>query len=133
MLETQIKKSNLNLILNLKSYSKLLIVILILGSTTLLYLFLAGWRPNFIFSNNLKPTIEVKQTGMISAKSNPQGANVYLDGKLITATNNSLSGIEPGRHKLRIIKNGYMDWEKEIEVFPELVTDITAVLIFTNS
>jgi len=66
---------------------------------------------------------------MISAKSQPEGANVYLDGKLITATNNSISGVDLGKHKLKIIKNGYVTWEKEIEVFPELVTDITAMLI----
>jgi hypothetical protein len=128
MTETQINEPKENKWLNLKSYSKLLIIILILGSTTLLYLFLAGWRPSFIF-NETTPSFEVKQTGMISAKSDPQGANLYLDGKLITATNNTLSGIQPGKHKLRIVKNGYVDWEKEIEVFPELVTDITAVLI----
>jgi hypothetical protein len=128
MLETQINESKNNKWLNIKSYSKLLVIILILGSTTLLYLFLAGWRPTFIF-NDSATTFEVNQTGMISAKSNPQGANVYLDGKLLTATNNTLSGIKPGKHNLRIIKNGYVDWEKEIEVFPELVTDITAVLI----
>jgi hypothetical protein len=128
MSETQTNELKENKWLNVKSYSKLLIIIVILGSTTLLYLFLAGWRPTFIF-NESSTTFDVKQTGMISAKSDPQGANVYLDGKLITATNNTLSGIEPGNHKLRIVKNGYVDWEKEIEVFPELVTDITAVLI----
>jgi len=122
MTETQINEPKENKWLNLKSYSKLLIIILILGSTTLLYLFLAGWRPSFNF-NETTPSFEVKQTGMISAKSDPQGANLYLDGKLITATNNTLSGIQPGKHKLRIVKNGYVDWEKEIEVFPELVTD----------
>lgn len=129
MSETQINTENQNNWLNIKSYSKLLIIILILGSTTLLYLFLAGWRPNLIGSRSTPTSIGVKQTGMISAKSDPQGASVYLDGKLTTATNNSLSGIEPGKHKLKIVKNGYVDWEKDIEVFPELVTDITAVLV----
>jgi hypothetical protein len=129
MPETQMHDEKPNIFNNIKSYSRLLVAILILGSTTLLYLFLAGWRPDFTFSTTETPTFDVKQTGMISAKSNPQGANVYLDGKLLTATNNTLSGIQPGKHNLRIVRNGYVDWEKEIEVFPELVTDITAVLI----
>lgn len=116
MPETQINEPIEKTKFNLRSYSKLLVIIVILGSTTLLYLFLAGWRPSFIFTES-SPTFEVKQTGMISAKSDPQGANVYLDGKLLTATNNTLSGIQPGKHKLRIVKNGYVDWEKEIEVF----------------
>lgn len=116
--------------MNQKSYSKILVLIILLGSTVLLYYFLAGWRPSFNFSNGgTSNNFNVKQTGMISAKSQPEGANVYLDEKLFTATNNTISGIEPGKHKLRITKSGYVSWEKEIEVFPELVTDITAVLI----
>jgi hypothetical protein len=116
--------------IKLKSYSKIFILVVLLGTTTLLYLFLAGWRPNLDLSGGyFQPSVNVKQTGMISAKSNPQAANVYLDGKLITSTNNSLSGIQPGKHNLRIVKNGYVEWQKDIEVFPELVTDITAVLI----
>lgn len=125
-----IKKHDLKFKFNLKSYSKVLVVIILFGSTTLLYLFLAGWRPNLNLSTGyLKPTVEVNQTGMISAKSFPEGATVYLNGKLINATDTTIAGMKPGKHNLKIVKNGYVDWEKEIEVFPELVTDITAVLI----
>ena len=87
--------------MNQKSYVKVLILIVLLGSTILLYFFLSGWRPNFNFSNRIELTdLKVKQTGMISAKSQPEGANVYLDGKLVTATNNSISGVDLGKHKL---------------------------------
>jgi len=116
--------------MNQKSYTKVLILIILLGSTVLLYFFLSGWRPNINFTSKVQLSdLKVKQTGMISAKSQPEGANVYLDDKLITATNNSISGVDLGKHKLKIVKNGYITWEKEIEVFPELVTDITAMLI----
>ncbi|NBO17339.1 MAG: PEGA domain-containing protein [Proteobacteria bacterium] len=116
--------------MNQKSYTKILILIILLGSTVLLYFFLSGWRPNINFTSKVQLSdLKVKQTGMISAKSQPEGANVYLDDKLITATNNSISGVDLGKHKLKIVKNGYVTWEKEIEVFPELVTDITAMLI----
>ncbi|MBN1463758.1 MAG: hypothetical protein JW922_08820, partial [Paludibacteraceae bacterium] len=36
---------------------------------------------------------------------------------------------EPGSHNLRIVKKGFEPWSKHIEVFEELVTDITAVLV----
>jgi hypothetical protein len=91
--------------MNHKNYFKIFITVVLLGSTVLLYFFLAGWRPNFNFNGGVKINeIKVRQTGMISAKSQPEGANVYLDGVLNTATNNSLSGIEPGKHKLKITK-----------------------------
>jgi hypothetical protein len=102
--------------MNHKNYFKIFITVVLLGSTVLLYFFLAGWRPNFNFNGGVKINeIKVRQTGMISAKSQPEGANVYLDGVLNTATNNSLSGIEPGKHKLKITihktvnKKGYLE------------------------
>ena len=56
--------------MKLKSYSKIFILIILLGTTTLLYLFLAGWRPNLDLSGGkIQPSINLKQTGMISAKS----------------------------------------------------------------
>ncbi len=74
-------------------------------------------------------TIDLTKTGMVSAKSIPEGATVILDDKVITATNDTIPGVEPGTHKLRIEKKGYETWYKDIEVFEELVTDITAVLV----
>ncbi len=74
-------------------------------------------------------TIDFTQTGMISAKSIPNGANVYLNGVLLTATDDTISGIEPGIHNLKIVKKGFVTWTKDIEVFPELVTDVTSVLV----
>jgi hypothetical protein len=99
--------------------------IIIFGVSAVLYMYTAGYR----FSKEEETPLEVKVTGMISAKSIPEGASVYLDEELITATNSSIPGIKPGKHVLKITKRGFTDWEKEIEVFPEMVTDITAVLL----
>lgn len=54
---------------------------------------------------------------------------MYVDGKLITATNGTIAGLIPGEHALKIAKKGFVDWQKKVEVFPELVTDITAILV----
>jgi hypothetical protein len=109
---------------------KILILTLLFGSTAVLYLFLSGVRPNFGVSDETqKVEVNLAKTGMISVKSQPDGSNVYFNDELVGATNTTISGIKPGKHKLRISKTGYITWEKEIEVFEELVTDITAVLI----
>jgi hypothetical protein len=97
----------------------------ILGITTMLFLYTSGYR----LSRTDGSTINLERTGMISAKSNPNGASVYLNGVLITATDDTISGVEPGIHNLKILKKGFVPWTKDIEVFPELVTDITAVLV----
>jgi hypothetical protein len=98
---------------------------LIAGVTTALYLYTSGYRLQKGITNN----IDLTKTGMINAKSVPDSASVYLDGKTITATDNTISGVQPGKHSLKISKKGFVEWSKDIEVFPELVTDITAVLV----
>lgn len=104
----------------------ILTVFIIIGITTLLYLYTSGYR---LAKDSEEEKIDITRTGMVSAKSIPETANVYLDGELLTATNDTIPGIKPGKHELRISKKGFIEWSKEIEVFPELVTDITAVLV----
>lgn len=110
-------------------FETFLTAVILIGITTILYLYTAGYRLN----RNEDNKTDFTQTGMISAKSIPEGANVYIDGILRTATNDTISSINPGVHNLKIAKNGFVVWEKDIEVFPELVTDVTAVLISKSS
>lgn len=98
----------------------------LLTLTTAIFLYAGGYRLKRGDENTI---VKIKSTGMVSVKSIPQGANVYINGVLATATNNTIPAVEPGKHMLKIVKNGYAPWSKEIEVFPELATDITAVLI----
>jgi hypothetical protein len=94
----------------------------------ILYLYTAGYR----VSRETEKPIDLAITGMINAKSIPEGATVYLDDKVISATDSTIAGISLGKHHLKIVKRGFMPWEKEVEVYPELVTDITAVLVAKN-
>jgi hypothetical protein len=102
-----------------------LTIIIIGGVSTVLYLYTSGYRLN----KDSKGVIDINKTGMISVKSLPDGASVYLDGTLRTATNDTVSGVKPGSHQLKIVKKGFVEWDKNLEVFEQLVTDITAVLV----
>ena len=107
-------------------YMETLLTFVILGGiTTALYLYTSGYRLN----KNEEGTIDMEKTGMIGVKSIPDGASVYLDGKLATATDGTISGVKPDIHTIRVVKKGFLEWSKEIEVFEQLVTDITAVLV----
>lgn len=110
-------------VLNLMSTTAGLIVV-----TTAIFLYAGGYRITKPQEENKKP-IAIKPTGLISVKSIPQGASVYINGVLVTATNNTISGVEPGKHTIKVVKSGFAPWTKEVEVFPELATDITAVLV----
>ena len=96
--------------------------LLMLGLAAGLVFYAGGWRVNLEQQT-------LTQTGMLAVRSLPEGAKVFLDGKLTTATDQTIDSLSPGTYHLRVIKEGFTPWEKVVEVFPELVTDITAVLV----
>ena len=69
-------------------------------------------------------------TGLLVIKSNPDGAQVNIDGELKAATNANLS-LAPDTYDIEIKKEGYHTWSKRIEMFKEEVTEIDAYLFKT--
>ncbi|MFH0936727.1 MAG: PEGA domain-containing protein [Candidatus Daviesbacteria bacterium] len=67
-------------------------------------------------------------TGIISATSHPDGASVYIDGHLTTATNTNISNLSPKIYKIKIAKDGFIPWEKDVQVTEGLVSEIKATL-----
>lgn len=80
----------------------------------------------------LSPTTgTISGTGIISVTSLPDQASVYLDGHLTSATNATINSLSPKSYQVRIVKEGYIPWEKKVEVKEGLVTDIKATLFRT--
>lgn len=77
--------------------------------------------------DRLGKTGVVKGTGLLSANSFPSSAQVYIDGRLTTATNNTLN-LDPGEYKIEIKKDGYHTWSKNLNIQAELVTPTNAQL-----
>jgi hypothetical protein len=73
----------------------------------------------------------IKPTGLISATSDPIGAQVVIDGILKTATNNSLN-VDPGWYTITISKEGFISWQKKLRVQGEVVTRADAFLFPSN-
>lgn len=74
--------------------------------------------------------IEFNGTGLLVTKSIPDGAQVLVDGKLKTATDNTIN-LAPGEYELKIFKEGYFPWTKRIKIQTEVVTRAEALLIPT--
>lgn len=70
-------------------------------------------------------------TGILSTSSSPDKASIFIDGKLISATNASLS-LAPNWYSVKISKEGYQPWEKKVRVQGEVVTQIDALLLPAN-
>lgn len=79
----------------------------------------------------LGSTGTVRGTGLLTATSFPNGAEVYLDGRLTTATDNTLN-LEPGMYEVEIKKDGYHSWRKTLTIEEELVTQTSATLFPTS-
>ncbi len=69
----------------------------------------------------------VKETGLLSANSSPTGAQVFIDGKLVTATDDTLY-LEPGVYEVELKKDGYTPWKKTMTLEKELVAQTNALL-----
>lgn len=79
-----------------------------------------GYRPDFS-RRTLKPT------GLLVATSIPDGAQVFVDGKLKSATNNTIS-LAPGEYDVEIKKDGFSTWKKHLQIEKELVVKTEAYL-----
>lgn len=81
----------------------------------------------FSKSNGPQSTI-AKETGLLSANSYPTKASVYVNDKLITATDDVIY-LEPGQYDVKILKDGYSTWQKTLTIEKSLVTSTDALLI----
>lgn len=106
--------------MNKRAAAVLFGVIMILSVTVLVIAYAEGFRPNW-------KERKIETTGILVATSDPVGASVFIDGKLETATNTTLN-LVPGKYQVKIAKDGYFDWNKEIEIKNEEVFTTNAFL-----
>jgi PEGA domain len=78
---------------------------------------------------NLK-TLRFQPNGIFVINSEPNGASVFIDGDLKTATNASIS-LSPGTYDVEVRKDGYFSWYKRLTIEKEIVTQAT-VSLFKN-
>ncbi len=105
----------------MKKISATLFLIFILFSVTVVIIALGrGYR--FDFSDK-----RLSSTGLLVATSDPDGAQVWLDGTLKSATNTTLT-LHPGWYQIKISKEGYLPWEKKMAIQGEVVAETRAML-----
>ncbi|OQX51554.1 hypothetical protein B5M47_00405 [candidate division CPR3 bacterium 4484_211] len=71
---------------------------------------------------------QIEGTGILVVRSIPDGALIYLNDKKYGATNSSISALSPGRYTLKVEKQGYHHWQREIIIRKELVSEVEALL-----
>lgn len=89
-------------------------------ATIAVILFARGYRPNLA-------TRQLQPTGLLVAQSYPDGAQIFVNGQLRSATNTTLN-LSPGPYVVEIKKEGFHPWQKNVIVEAEVVTRATATL-----
>ena len=102
------------------------VALIVISSTFLISIFARGYRLDT--SSGFK----LKATGLLSVTSKPKLANVYVNNLLTTATDDTLNLI-PGNYQIKITKDGYRSWEKNIKIKSELVSQIEAQLFRSSA
>ncbi|MDO8658835.1 MAG: PEGA domain-containing protein [Candidatus Levybacteria bacterium] len=102
-----------------------LIILFLITGTVLVVLHGKGYRFGF---EKGKP--DLSGTGLLVATSSPNGAQVFVNGHLTTATDNTIS-LSPGDYTIKIFKEGYFPWEKKIKIQKEIVSKAEALLFPT--
>lgn len=113
----------MNLSKNRTFFTIAIAVILLLAATVAIF-WARGFKPDF---RNGK----IDRTGLIVATSIPTGAQVYLNDRLTSATDTNIAYLDPGSYKVKIQKDGYTTWEKQIDIKADLATEIKALLFPT--
>lgn len=99
--------------------------ILVISFAFILFLLAKGYRVNLTDQT-------ISKTGAISVKTYPTNALLYIDNKEIGRTPES-KVIETGKHSIKIEKEGYNSWEKEIAIPEDKTTIITPWLILKDN
>lgn len=98
-----------------KSLTIILLVLILITSVTFGISFFARG-----YQISTKGKVSFLATGIISATSRPKGASVYINDRLITATDDTIN-LTPDQYTIRIVKDGYLPWQKTVQVKKEIV------------
>lgn len=76
-------------------------------------------------------TFKFTKTGLIALKTQPSGASVYLDEKLLnTRTPATITELLPGRYRLRLELERFYPWSNEVNVDAGKVTRLEKIILF---
>ena len=107
-----------------KIISAIVIPLLLVITAMIVIAYARGYR-----LNTKNPGLS--STGILVATSEPNGAQVYVNGEFSGATNSNIN-LDPGNYDITITKEGYHDWSRTMRVQGEVVVTTGATLFLKN-
>lgn len=76
-----------------------------------------------------RPTLNgFVETGNIRVNSDPTDVQAFINDKPVALQDKLITGLEPGTYVLKLIKQGYLSWEKEVTIQAGIVLDVNMKL-----
>ncbi len=97
--------------------------VLVLITVTVTVLFMLGYRLD-------SGTIE--QGALLQFDSSPNGADVWVDGKLVNGRTATKQTVLSGTHTVRIAKNGYEEWTRTLDLAAGTLTWLDYIRLIPN-
>lgn len=73
----------------------------------------------------------IYKTGILSLRSTPSGASIYINGKLHSdITPARIEELRPGTYSIEVKRDGLFPWQKDLTVRPNMVTRAENILLF---
>lgn len=103
-------------------------IIIFLVVSPLVILYTMGYRYNLTAGR-------VQKTGIIKITSLPRGADIYLNGTKYdkTATPAKIEYVLPGDYEIKLVKEGYFDWQKKLSVYENGTTFAEKIMLWKKS
>jgi hypothetical protein len=73
----------------------------------------------------------ISSTGILTVGSGPKAAKIFVNGELKGVTDSNLT-LPPDVYQIRVTKEGYTSWEKEVRLKGEIVQSLEAILFPKN-
>ena len=87
---------------------------------------------SFALSYKFNPrTLRFAKAGLVALKTQPAGASVYLNGKLLNdKTPTTINELLPGNYSVKLELEKYYPWEEEVNVLPGQVARLDKIIFF---
>ncbi len=89
----------------------------------LVFLVLAPLIVLYVTGNSIDPdTLRPVKTGILSAKSIPTNAEIFIDDELADKTDYNIRLLRPKEYNVRLEKEGYFSWSKRLPIWENQIT-----------
>ena len=113
----------------------------------IIFLIVTPWVCFYAAGYKLGPHLQLQKTGSLVLKTEPDGAQIYLNGKIqrnfikklfnptqsYITTPAKIKRLRPGEYEVKLVLSGYWPWQKKITIRPGKITLLENITLFKKN